>query len=151
MCCFGACPAAAWDPNSHWSRIWDWLQKYVWWEVKNILPFVLFADYWYLQSGLEARREEETASGSRYPWISRVKKKKEKKRGRMSASGNRKTEQGRPVFSILFLNSLIHAELPLHSGSFRGDSISILDPSFALPINSFLPCVGPLVSFFFIL
>lgn len=41
--------------------------KYVWWEVKNILPFVLFADYWYLQSGLEARGEEETASGSRYP------------------------------------------------------------------------------------
>lgn len=34
---------------------------------KNILPFVLFADYWYLQSGLEARGEEETASGSRYP------------------------------------------------------------------------------------
>lgn len=27
-----------------------------WWEVKNILSFVLFADYWYLQSGLEARR-----------------------------------------------------------------------------------------------
>lgn len=38
-----------------------------WWEVKNILSFVLFADYWYLQSGLEARGEEETASGSRYP------------------------------------------------------------------------------------
>lgn len=52
--------------------------KYVWWEVKNILPFVLFADYWYLQSGLEARGEEETASGSRYPWISRVKKKKKR-------------------------------------------------------------------------
>lgn len=68
----------------------------------------------------------------------------------MSASGNHKTEQGRPVFSVLFLNSLIHAaNPPLHSGSFRGDSISILVPSFALPINSFLPCVGPLVSFFF--
>lgn len=40
-------------------------------------------------------------------------------------------------------------QLPLHSGSFRGDSISILVPSFALPINSFLPCVGPLVSVFF--
>lgn len=38
-----------------------------WWEVKNILSFVLFADYWYLQSGLEAHGEEETASGSRYP------------------------------------------------------------------------------------
>lgn len=25
--CFGACPAAAWDPNSHWSCIWDWLRK----------------------------------------------------------------------------------------------------------------------------
>lgn len=34
---------------------------------KNVSFFVLFADYWYLQSGLEARGGEETASGSRYP------------------------------------------------------------------------------------
>lgn len=147
MCCFGACPAAAWDPNSHWSRIWDWLQKYVWWEVKNILPFVLFADYWYLQSGLEACREEETASGSRYPWISRVKR---KKRGRMSASGNHKTEQGRPVFAILFLNSLIHAATPppfwFIQGGFNLHSGPVI--RFA---NQFLsPLCGPLSVLFYL-
>lgn len=142
----GACPAAAWDPNSHWSRIWDWLQKYVWWEVKNILPFVLFADYWYLQSGLEARGEEETASGSRYPWISRVKKKKKREDVCFRKSQDRTREACflYPLFKQPY-SCCNSPSILVHSG---GDSISILVPLFALPISSFFRCVGPLVSFF---
>lgn len=68
----------------------------------------------------------------------------------MSASGNHKTEQGRPVFSILFLNSLIHAATPPPFWLIQGgDSISILVPSFALPINSFLLLCGSLSVRFF--
>lgn len=59
----------------------------------------------------------------------------------MSASGNHKTEQGRPVFSILFLNSLIHATAhPLHSGSFRGGFNLHSGPAIRfLPINFLSP------------
>lgn len=96
----------------------------------------------YLQSGLVKQREEETESGSRLPLN------KQGKKGRMSASGNHKTGQGRLVFSILFLNSLIHAATPPPFWFIQGDSISILVLSLALPINSSLPCVGPLVSLF---
>lgn len=65
------------------------------------------------------------------------------KKGRMSASGNHKTGQGRLVFAILFLNSLIHGTTPPPFLFIQGDSISILVQSLALPINSSLPCVGP--------
>lgn len=81
--------------------------------------------------------EEETESGSRLPLN------KHGKKGRMSASGNDKTGQGRLVFSILFLNRLIHAATPPPFWFIQGDSISILVPSLAFPINSSLPCVGP--------
>lgn len=40
------------------------------------------------------------------------------------------------------LNSLIHAATPPPFCLIQRDSISILVPSFALPINPFLPCVG---------
>lgn len=64
---------------------------------------------------------------------------KKKKGGRMSASGNHKTEQGRPVFSILFWNSLIHAATPppfwfiqggfnLHSGPITRFANQFLSP-----------------------
>lgn len=103
---------------------------------KNILYLLLFADYCYLPSGLVKQREEETE------WIT-LPLNKQGKKGRMSASGNHKTGQGRLVFSILFLNSLIHAATPPPFWFIQGDSISILVPSLALPINSSLPCVGP--------
>lgn len=62
----------------------------------------------------------------------------------MSASGNHKTGTRGGLFpSILFLNSLIHAATPPPFWFIQGDSISILVPSLALPINSSLPCVGP--------
>lgn len=40
------------------------------------------------------------------------------------------------------LNSLIHGATPPPFCLIQRDSISILVPSFALPINPFLPCVG---------
>ena len=107
------------------------------WCYRNIVCLLLFADECYLQSGLVKQRVEETESGSRLPLN------KQGKKGRMSASGNHKTGQGRLVSSILFLNSLIHAATPPPFWFIQGNSISILDPSLALPINSSLPCVDP--------
>lgn len=107
---------------------------------KYCLCSVFFADYCYLQSGSETQREEETESGSRYPWISRVKK---KKKGGCLLQEITRQDKGGLFSSILFLNSLIHAATPPPFWFIQGDSISILVPSFALPINSFLPCVGP--------
>lgn len=40
----------------HRSWILDAFHKDVWWRVKNILTVLFFADYWYLESGLERDR-----------------------------------------------------------------------------------------------
>lgn len=113
------------------SQIWHAIH------LKNVVGVteILFV-FCYLQMNVICRVEE-TESGSRLPLN------KQGKKGRMSASGNHKTGQGRLVSSILFLNSLIHAATPPPFWFIQGNSISILDPSLALPINSSLPSVGP--------
>lgn len=70
-------------------------------------------------------------------------KKKIKKKGGCLLQEITRQDKGGLFSSILFLNSLIHAATPPPFWFIQGDSISILVPSFALPINSFLPCVGP--------
>lgn len=72
-----------------------------------------------------------------YPWINRV------KRGGCLLQEITRQDKGGLFSPSPFLNRFIHAATPPPFYFIQGDSISILVPSLASPINSCLPCVGP--------
>lgn len=147
-CCrgllLGGCPAAVWDPSSHWSRVWDWLQKYV---LVGSQKYSLLCVICRLLVFAEWIRGARRGRDSK--WIT-LPLNKQGGGEREDVCFRKSQDRTREACFLcpLFKQPYSCCKSPLHSGSFRGDSISILVPSFALPINSFLPCVGPLVSFF---
>lgn len=91
--------------------------------IPNILYLLIFCRLQIFADWINKTERGIDKTGSRYPWISRVKK-GGREWGRMSASGNHKIGQGEACFlHPSFLNSLIHGATPpsilVHSRGFN--------------------------------